>query len=117
MADTSISSKDKVIQKMEDVAANMGHKAEGAVDTVGGSMKSLAGTIRDKGPQGGALGATASGVANSLESGGAYLQDHNLHGMAEDLTILVRRYPLQSILLGVGIGLSIGLLVGRPSRS
>jgi hypothetical protein len=101
------------VQKIEDAASDIGHKAEEAVDTIGGGMKSLAGTIRDNGPEGGVLGATASGIANSLESGGTYLQDHNFHGMSEDLTALVRRYPLQSFLLGVGVG----LLVGRASRS
>jgi ElaB/YqjD/DUF883 family membrane-anchored ribosome-binding protein len=126
MAETSISSWDKgghasagdprtatVVQKMEDMASTIGHKAEGAVDSIGSGMKSLAGTIRDKAPGGGVLGNAASGVAGTLESGGAYLQDHNLHGMAEDATSLIRRYPLQAILLGVGVG----ILVGRALRS
>jgi hypothetical protein len=101
-----------VVQKVEDVASTIGHKAEGAVETVGGQMKSLAGTIRDKAPKGGVLGTAASGVASTLESGGVYLQEHNLHGMAEGVTDLIRRYPLPAILVGVGMG----FLVGRFSR-
>jgi ElaB/YqjD/DUF883 family membrane-anchored ribosome-binding protein len=76
-------------------------------------MKSLAGTIRDQGPESGMLHNVASGVASGLESGGAYLQEHNLHGMAKDVTDLVRRYPLQAILVGVGVG----FCIGRLSRS
>jgi hypothetical protein len=101
-----------VVHKVEDVASMIGHKAEGAVETVGGQMKSLAGTIRDQAPKDGVLGTAASGVASTLESGGAYLQEHNLHGMAEGVTDLIRRYPLPAILVGVGVG----FLVGRFSR-
>ena len=101
-----------VVQSVEDMASTIGHKAEGAVDSVGGGMKSLAGTIRDKAPAGGVFGTAASGVASSLESGGAYLQEHNLHGLATDATSLIRRYPLQAILVGVGVG----FLVGRALR-
>jgi hypothetical protein len=102
-----------VVLKAEDVASAIGHQAEGVVDSVGGGMKSLAGTIRAKAPQNGVLGNAASGVASTLESGGAYLQEHNLHGIAEDATSLIRRYPLQAILAGIGVG----FLIGRASRS
>jgi phage-related protein len=102
-----------VVQRMGDMASTIGHKTEGAVDSVGGEMKSLAGTIRDNAPKGGVFGSAASGVASTLESGGAYLQDHNLHGMAGDTTALIRRYPLQAILAGIGVG----FLIGRVSRS
>ena len=102
-----------IVQNVEDVASTIGHKAEGAVGSVGSGMKSLAGTIRDTAPAGGVLGTAASGMASTLESGGAYLQDHNLQGMTEDLAHLIRRYPLPAILAGVGVG----FLVGRASRS
>jgi len=101
------------LQKVEDAGSNIGHRAEGAVESVGGQMKSLAGTIRENAPASGVFGNAASGVASTLESGGAYLQEQNLHGMAEDVTGLVRRYPFQALLLGVGVG----FLVGRASRS
>ncbi len=102
-----------VVQRMGDMASTIGHKTGGAVDSVGGEMKSLAGTIRDNAPKGGVFGSAASGVASTLESGGAYLQDHNLHGMAGDATAIIRRYPLQAILAGIGVG----FLIGRVSRS
>ena len=102
-----------VVHRMGDMASTIGHKTEGAVESVGGEMKSLAGTIRDNAPRGGVFGSAASGVASTLESGGAYLQEHNLHGIAEDATALIRRYPLQAILAGIGVG----FLVGRALRS
>jgi ElaB/YqjD/DUF883 family membrane-anchored ribosome-binding protein len=96
-----------------DLAKNAGHKAEEAVSSVGGQMKSLAGTIREKAPHEGMVGSTASAVASTLDSGGAYLQEHNLKGMAEDMTNLIRRYPIQSLLVGIGVG----FLIAKATRS
>jgi ElaB/YqjD/DUF883 family membrane-anchored ribosome-binding protein len=98
-------------RKAGDLAKNVGKKAEETVASVGGQMKSLAGTIREKAPP--IAGSAASAVANTLDSGGSYLQEHNLHGMAEDMTSLIRRYPLQSLLVGIGVG----FLIARATRS
>jgi len=100
------------VQSVEDVASTIGHKAEGAVETVAGEMRSLASTIRAAAPQGGGLSTAASGLATTLEAGGTYLQERNLSGLSRDATDLIRRYPLQAILLGVGVG----FLIGRSSR-
>jgi phage-related protein len=100
-------------EKIEGVASTVGHKAEEAVDTVGAGMKSVAGAIREKAPASGILADAASGIASGLDTGGSYLQEHNIHGMAKDVINLVRRYPLESILAVAGIG----FLVGRASRS
>jgi hypothetical protein len=102
-----------VMQKIETGASEIGQKAEQAVGSVGGEMKALAGTIRSKAPEGGLLGSAASEVAGTLESGGAYLQERNIKGMGEDLTNLIRRYPVQAILVGLGVG----FLVGQALRS
>ncbi|HLN32497.1 MAG TPA: hypothetical protein VK395_32515 [Gemmataceae bacterium] len=99
--------------KTRDVASSTLQMAEGAVDTVGGEMKSLASSIREKAPVGGMFGNAASGVANTLESGGAYLQERNLHGLGGDATNLIRRYPLQALLLGLGVGFLVGRIVRR----
>lgn len=101
-----------VAHKVEDAASSFGNKVGGAVDSVGGEMKSLAGTLREKAPNSGMLGNAATSTADTLEAGGAYLQEHDFKAMADDLTGMVRRYPLQFILAGIGIG----FLVGRSSR-
>jgi ElaB/YqjD/DUF883 family membrane-anchored ribosome-binding protein len=95
------------------VASTVGEKAEGAVSAVGQGMSSLAGTIREKGPHGGFLGSAASTVAGGLESGGEYLREQGLSGMWDDVTGLVRRYPMQALLVGFGVGF---LLARATSR-
>jgi len=102
-----------VADKARDVASGLGQKAEGAAEAVGSGMQSLAGTIRDRGPQGGMLGGAASGVASALDSSGRYLEEQGLSGIADDVTNLIRRNPIPAMLIGVGLG----FLLARLTRS
>jgi len=88
-----------------------GKKAEDATAAVGGRMKEFAGAIRENSP-GGAVGAATSRVADTLESGGRYLEEHGLQGVAEDMTTLIRRNPIPAVLLGIGLG----FLVARATH-
>lgn len=94
-----------VAHKAADAGSYIAHKAEDATAAVGGEMKSLAGTIRDKGPHDGMLGNASSAVANTLESCGRELQEHGLSGIADDITNTVRRHPIPSVLIGIGLGI------------
>jgi hypothetical protein len=102
-----------VADKAKDVASTVGQKAENATEAVGSGMQSLAGTIRDKGPQGGVLGGATSGVARALDASGRYLEEQGLSGMAEDVTNMIRRNPIPAVLIGVGLG----FLLARLTRS
>jgi hypothetical protein len=93
-----------VANKASDVGAYIAHKAEDATTAVGGEMKSLAGTIRNKGPHDGMLGNASSSVASTLESAGRELQEHGLSGIAEDIGATVRRHPVPAVLIGIGLG-------------
>jgi hypothetical protein len=100
-------------QKASDVASTVGQKAEDATAAVGGSMKSLAGTIREKAPEGGVLGSVSSSVAHTLEDSGRYLEEHGLSGIGKDMAEMVRRNPLPALLVGIGLG----YLLARATRS
>jgi ElaB/YqjD/DUF883 family membrane-anchored ribosome-binding protein len=118
-AGTSVAEKAKdaayaVADKAKDAACSVGHTAEGATAAVGGGMQSLAGTIRDKGPSDGMIGKATSAVADTLESGGRYLQEEGLSGIAQDITNLIRRNPFPAILIGIGVGY---LLARATTRS
>jgi hypothetical protein len=99
--------------KAKELAHAAGEKADDAAAAVGSSMQSAAGTIRDKGPHGGMLGAATSRVAGTLESGGQYLKEEGVTGMMEDLGSLIRRNPIPALLVGLGIG----YLLGHATRS
>jgi hypothetical protein len=100
-------------QTATDVATQAGHKAEDATAAVGGSMRNLAGTLREKMPHEGMLGSASSAVADSLDRGGRYIEEEGLSGIASDVTDLVRRYPIPALLVGLGIG----YLIARSMRS
>ena len=100
-------------QKAQDFASNAADRAGEAVGAVGQRMSALAGTLRESAPREGALGTAAAAVADGLEAGGQYLGQHDLGEMADEVTALVRRYPLQSVAVGVGVGCLLGLAQTR----
>jgi len=99
--------------KAGEAASFLGDKAQQATSAVGGGMQSLAGTIREHTPDKGMVGNASNAVAETLESGGRYLQEHGLQGIADDTTALIRRNPIPAVLIGLGIG----YLIARATRS
>jgi len=89
-------------------ATKAGDKAEETLHSVGQGMSSLAGTIRQNTPQGGPLGSAAGTVAEQLDAGGRYLREHDFGDMSKDLSNVVRRYPIPSLVCVFGFGFLIG---------
>jgi hypothetical protein len=110
---SAASSVQDMARKAGDVASNVGHRAGETVSNVGGQMRNLAGTIRQNAPSEGVIGSAACGVADSLEASGRYLQEETLSDLGHQATDLIRRYPLQAVLVGFGIG----FLMARATRS
>ena len=90
--------------KAQEVGATAASKASEAATAVGEQIGSLAGVIRDHTPREGALATAATTVAGGLESAGSYLQEKQYANLATDLTALVRRYPVQFLPAGLGLG-------------
>lgn len=65
----------------EDAACYVGNKAEDATHAVGGSLRQV-----------------------GLESAGRYLEEEGLQGIAEDVTTLIRRNPVSSLFIAMGVG-------------
>lgn len=93
-----------VTQKAGEAASYVGKKVDDATASVGSGMKSLAGAIRDKAPDKGMIGTAGSAVADTLESGGRYLEQQGLSGIGDDVTNLIRRNPFPAIMIAVGVG-------------
>jgi dsDNA-specific endonuclease/ATPase MutS2 len=100
-------------QKVQDAAHAAGQKAEDATASLGSGMKTAAEKVRENAPHEGMLGRGAEAVASTLDRGGDYLREKNLHGMAEDMTEMIKRNPIPAVLLGIGLG----FLLGRTLRS
>jgi len=102
-----------VSAKAQELGATAAKKAIEAAPLVGEKMESLATAIRERAPRQGTLGTATTKVAEGLESASHYLQERKFDHLGEDFRGLVRRYPLQSILVGLGLGF---LLAGRNKK-
>jgi hypothetical protein len=102
-----------VANKAQETAAAAVDKTNDGIAAVGHQMAALGGTVRDAAPQDGVIGSAATTVADQLQAGGRYLEGHGLQDMGKDLTAMVRHYPIQSVLVGFGIGCLLGMTLRR----
>jgi ElaB/YqjD/DUF883 family membrane-anchored ribosome-binding protein len=105
-----------VASKAQNLASAAADRTDDAISAVGERMSGLAGTIRQSGPREGMLGTATGTVADTLRTSGEYLKEHGVRDMADDMTNLVKRYPIQSLLVGFGFGLLIGFTLSSASR-
>ena len=113
VAETAKEGASKAAEMVKDAGSFVGRKAEDATKSVGGGMESLGSTIREKGPHSGVLGSATSAVAGTLESGGRYLHEQGLSGMADDITSTIRKHPVPALLIAVGLGFLCARAFGR----
>jgi uncharacterized protein YjbJ (UPF0337 family) len=97
---------------VEETAASAAAMASQPISAVGEKIGSLAGVLREKAPHEGAVGTAATTVAEKLDAAGSYLQERNVDHMMSDLSGMIRRYPVPSLLVGLGIG----YLIARSTR-
>ena len=90
--------------KVREFAAGAASRASDAAEALGNRAGSLAETVRRRGPQSGPLRQVATATADRLESGAAYLRERRFENLGQELTATIRRYPLQSVLIGAGLG-------------
>jgi hypothetical protein len=95
-------------QQVREQAREMGHQAasrvEQAATTVGERLHGAADTLREKASQEGPVARAANTVADRLDRVGTYLQDQDLSAVRGDVESLIRRYPFEALLVGVGMG-------------
>ena len=96
--ETSVSQYEKAsassaVGKMDSIASTAGEKLEAA-----------ASLIREKAPSEGTLENASTALADGLEEAGSYLRNQGVSGAIEDVEILIRRYPVQSLLVGGCVG-------------
>ena len=98
--------------KAQEFGATAANKAHETATGVGEKLGSMATTIRENAPREGAVASAATAVVDGLESASSYLKEKKYDHLAQDVTALVRSYPVQSLLIGVGIG----YLLARRTR-
>ena len=87
-------------------------RADDAAVAVGRKLESAAAAIRERLPRAGRAGAVVEAVSDRLEASGTYLEEQGLTGVLEDMEALIRRHPVQTLMVGFGIGYLLSRLVG-----
>jgi hypothetical protein len=78
--------------------------ADRATVRAGEVLESAADNLREHLPGSGKAGEMADVVSRSVKQTSVYLQEQGVSGIVDDLEILIRRYPLQTLLVGLGCG-------------
>ena len=89
---------------MKSAAADTFESAEDMTRKAGDAIGSAAESLRQSMPGGGKMGDAAETISRGIQQTADYLQQEGMGGIVEDLEMLIRRYPLQTLLLGVGCG-------------
>ena len=103
--------KDKASQVTSTVSDTVGRQR----DNVAGGLDRVASTIHEKAgslPGGQKAADAAHTLADGMESTASYLREHDLKDMGNSLTGICRKYPVQSMVAAVAVG----VLVGRALR-
>jgi ElaB/YqjD/DUF883 family membrane-anchored ribosome-binding protein len=98
---------------VSEAASAAGKKADDWTSSAGSGLRQLGETLGQKAPHEGMLGNASQAVANTVSNTGRYIEEAGLSGMMDDLTEVIRRNPVPSVLVGIGVG----ILIGRLLRS
>lgn len=97
---------DQAQQKAGQMTDQAQAKADQGMDMAASGLDQAADTIRRQGQQMG--GGTASGIANTaantLDNASQYLRQKDTDELLDDLEALVRRKPVESVLVAAGVG-------------
>ena len=94
--------REQVTEQVEELAGSMSPTVESAAHTIQDTLR------RTQNSACAAMGM----VADGLDTSTAYLSNRGMVGVVEDVTTLIRRHPLQVLVLGV----SVGYLLSRSRR-
>ena len=89
-----------------------GTRVDEAAAALGRKLESAADIMRTRLPREGRAGAVVEAVSDRLEASGGYLEQEGLTGILHDAEALIRQYPVQVLLLGLGTGYLLSRLVG-----
>lgn len=89
-------------------AGDVGRKADELTASPGVGIQGLGDRLSQNAPQSGVLGSAAQAVAHGVKGGGEYLETVKLSGLTEDVAHVIRRNPIASICIAIGLGWFVG---------
>ena len=97
-----------VVSTLKNAARSAAGSAERISDRVGESVGS---NLRQSIPGSGKVDEAVEAATRRIKQTADYVQQEGMSGIVEDLELLIRRYPLQTLLLGMGCGYLLSRLV------
>ena len=103
---------DQAQQKTDQVAGQAQAKADQGMDKAASGLDQAAAKLRQQGEQrGGTMATAATTTADTLDSASQYLRDKDSAQILDDLEALVRRKPVESLLVAAGVGFVLSKIV------
>jgi hypothetical protein len=94
-------------------ACDVGKKADDLTASAGISIQELSDRLGWNAPQPGILGSASQAITRTVKGGGEYLEDAKLSGLTNDVAELIRRNPIPSVLIAIGLGWFVGRKLPR----
>lgn len=85
-------------------ACDLGKQADNATASAGVGIQGFGDQIGKHTPHAGTVGNASQAFARSVKGAGEYLEEAKLSGMTEDVAQLIRRNPIPSALIAIGLG-------------
>lgn len=96
---------DRITEAAESVVGTAADKAKSIGRNVGEYIDSAQDTLRKTGED---VSDAVGAVSDKVKSSANYMQEQGFAGLVDDAEVLIRRYPIHTLFLGVGLGLLIG---------
>jgi uncharacterized protein YjbJ (UPF0337 family) len=93
----------------------MGETVQTAAQEVASRLTETEGEVRATLQE--TVATAASAVADTVKGAGGYLQETGMNQMTGDLVGLIRRHPVASVLIGLGVGLLVGRSLGKATTT
>jgi ElaB/YqjD/DUF883 family membrane-anchored ribosome-binding protein len=91
----------------DDEARGLSQRVDEATTRAGKRVETMGRAAQDR------VNQAADKLTAKTDAVGSYLQDHDVAEMADDVAEVIRRYPVQSLLVGLGVGFMIGRMTSR----
>lgn len=104
---------DKAQEKVSEVSGKAQEKADQGIDKASSGLGQAADMLRQQGEQrGGTVASAATMTAEKLDGAGQYLKDKDTDQLLTDLESLIRRKPVESLLVAAGAGFLLSKIFG-----
>lgn len=89
---------------VKDAADETVERAQQLTEKAGETLEFVGEAVRQHLPGSGTAAEAAEAVSGGLKHTADYLREEGVSGIVEDLEVLIRRYPLQTLVLGLSCG-------------